>query len=47
VSLEPERQRALVDDGYLIIPDAVPRARVDAALKAIHHSLGEQGIDKG
>ena len=46
MALEPERQQALFDDGYLIVRDAVPRARVEAALKAINHSLGEQGIDK-
>ncbi len=46
MSLDAEHQRALIDDGYLILPGAVPRERVDRALKAINHSLGEQGIDK-
>jgi hypothetical protein len=46
VSLDAEQQRALIDDGYLILPGAIPRARVDRALKAINHSLGEQGIDR-
>jgi Phytanoyl-CoA dioxygenase (PhyH) len=46
VSLDAEQQRALIDDGYLILRDAVPRARIDRALKAINGSLGEQGIDK-
>jgi len=47
VPLDAEQQRALIDDGYLILPGAIPRARVDRALKAINQSLGEQGIDKG
>lgn len=39
-------KRALIEDGYLLVPGVVPRDRVDAALKAINHSLGEQGIAK-
>jgi hypothetical protein len=46
VKLTPDQQRALVDEGYLLVPGLVTRERVDAALKAINHSLGEQGIDK-
>jgi len=46
VSLDAEQQRALIDDGYLLLPGAVPRERIDRALKAINQSLGEQGIDK-
>ncbi|HVZ72631.1 MAG TPA: phytanoyl-CoA dioxygenase family protein [Polyangia bacterium] len=41
-----DQGRALVDEGYLLIPGLVPRARVDAALRAVNHSLGEQGIAK-
>ena len=44
--LDLQQARALIEDGYVILPGAVPRARVDRALKAINHSLGEQGIDK-
>ncbi len=44
--LNEEQRRALLDDGYLLVPGLVPRARVDAALKAINHSLGEEGIAK-
>ncbi len=44
--LDDEQRRALLDDGYLVVPGLVPRARVDAALKAINHSLGEEGIAK-
>jgi hypothetical protein len=46
LQLRDTDRRALVDDGYLLVPGLVPRARVDAALQAINHSLGEQGIAK-
>jgi Phytanoyl-CoA dioxygenase (PhyH) len=46
VPLTPEQERALVDEGYLLVPGLVSRERVDAALRAINHSLGEQGIAK-
>jgi hypothetical protein len=46
VKLAPEQQRALVDEGYLLVPGLVTRERVDAALRAINHSLGEEGIAK-
>ena len=39
-------KQTLLDDGYLIVPGLVPRDKIDAALKAINHSLGEEGIDK-
>ena len=32
-------------DGYLIIPGAVRLSMVDRALRAINHSLGEQGMN--
>jgi hypothetical protein len=44
VTLTEVQTRALVDEGYLLVPGLVSRARVDAALRAINHSLGEQGI---
>jgi hypothetical protein len=46
VSLTPAQGRALVDEGYLLVPGLVPRARVDAALRAINHSFGEEGLAK-
>ena len=46
MTLTPSQSRALVDEGYLLVPGLVARDRVDAALKAINHSLGERGIDK-
>ncbi len=47
MQLDETQRRALREDGYLLVPGLVPRARVDAALKAINHSLGEEGISKG
>jgi Phytanoyl-CoA dioxygenase (PhyH) len=44
VRLDRTQRQALVDDGYLLAPGLVPRTHVDAALKAINHSLGNQGI---
>jgi hypothetical protein len=46
VRLGDSDKRALIEDGYLLVPGLVPRDRVEAALKAINHSLGEQGIAK-
>ncbi|HLK92379.1 MAG TPA: phytanoyl-CoA dioxygenase family protein [Polyangia bacterium] len=46
MQLDETQRRALRDDGYLLVPGLIPRARVDAALKAINHSLGEEGIAK-
>jgi hypothetical protein len=46
VTLTPDQERALLDEGYLHLPGVVPRERVDAALGAINHSLGEEGIAK-
>jgi hypothetical protein len=46
VKLGLDQQRALVDEGYLLVPGLVSRERVAAALQAINHSLGEEGIAK-
>ena len=46
MKLTPVQERALVDEGYLLVPGLVSRERVDAALRAINHSLGEEGIAK-
>lgn len=46
MQLREAEKRALRADGYLLVPDLVPRARVEAALRAINHSLGEQGIPR-
>ena len=46
MKLGPDQERALVDEGYLLVPGLVARDRVDAALRAINASLGEEGIAK-
>jgi hypothetical protein len=46
VQLGDAEKRSLLEDGYLLVPGLVPPARVEVALKAINHSLGEQGIAK-
>lgn len=47
MKLDPEQQRSLRDDGYLLLPGLIPRPLVEAALQAINHSLGSVGIDPG
>lgn len=44
-SLTDEQKQQIFDDGYTLIPGAVPQEKVAAALRAINGSLGEQGID--
>lgn len=44
MQLLPDQRRALIDDGYLIIPGAVPPERVNRALRAINLSLGQHGL---
>jgi hypothetical protein len=46
VKLAPAQERALVDEGYLLVPGIVTRERVEAALRVINRSLGEEGIAK-
>jgi len=46
VTLTEDQKRALVGEGYLLVPGLVSRERVDAALRAINRSLGEEGIAK-
>ena len=33
-------------DGYIKIPGAIPQPMVEQALRAINHSLGEEGMNK-
>lgn len=44
--LSPNQRRRFHDDGYLILPGAVPEAAVRRARRAINHSLGEEGMAK-
>jgi hypothetical protein len=37
-------KRRLLRDGYVQVRRAIPRARIDAALRAINRSLGERGL---
>lgn len=43
--LNDEQRQQIFDDGYTLIPGAVPPAKVATALRAINSSLGERGID--
>ena len=43
-SLTDEQRRELREDGYLLLPGAVSRDRTEAALRAINHSLGSEGM---
>jgi hypothetical protein len=45
-SLDPEQRQKLREEGYLLLPGAVPRERVEAALRAINQSLGSEGMAK-
>ncbi len=44
MELTPEQKEHFLEQGYLLVPGAVSRDRVEAALRAINHSLGE-GMD--
>jgi hypothetical protein len=44
VPLTSAQARALFDDGFVLLPGAAPRERVDGALYAINGALGQQGI---
>jgi len=44
MELTLEQKEHLYEQGYVLVPGVIPRERVNAALHAINHSLGE-GID--
>lgn len=44
MTLTADQKREFFEQGYVRVPNVVPRDKIDAALKAINHSLGE-GID--
>jgi len=46
VDLTPSQKRFFYEMGYLAVKGAVPRVTIDAALHAINHSLGEEGMNK-
>lgn len=43
--LDEQQRQQIIDDGYTLVPGAVPPDKVAAALRAINSSLGEHGID--
>lgn len=45
MELSTEQKQRLYEDGYVQLPGAAPRPKVDAALRAINASLGQEGID--
>ena len=44
MNLTPEQIAGFRDDGYLVLPGAVPDAQLRAARHAINHDLGERGM---
>jgi hypothetical protein len=40
LQLTAEQKRKLIEDGYIVIPGAVPKRMIDDAMKAINHSIG-------
>jgi hypothetical protein len=44
--LSPAQRRVFHDEGYFVLPGAVPEAAVRRARRAINHSLGEEGMAK-
>lgn len=44
--LSPAQRREFHDEGYLVLPGAVPEAAVRRVRRAINHSLGEEGMAK-
>ena len=41
MSLTTQQKEQMRRDGYLILPNAVPRERIDAALHAVYHAMGK------
>ncbi len=44
MQLTQEQRTSFISDGYVCVPGAVPRAQVDAVVRAINHDIGK-GID--
>lgn len=42
--LTPSQKREFVEEGYLIIPGAISKVLIDAALRAVNHSIGNVGL---
>src|SRR5215212_8690016 len=46
MELTRRQKQTFHDQGFLLLPGVVPRVMVDAALHAINHSLGQEGMNK-
>ncbi|MEX0885978.1 MAG: phytanoyl-CoA dioxygenase family protein [Phycisphaeraceae bacterium] len=44
MDLTYDQKKAMHDDGYLVLPGAVPELLIRRARKAIHHDLGSEGM---
>ena len=42
--LTRRQKRHFYEEGYVVVPGAVPRLMVDAARQAINHSVGSVGV---
>ena len=45
MDLTYDQKRAMYEDGYLVLPGAIPDLLIQRARKAIHHNIGSEGID--
>ncbi len=41
MQLSYEQKQAIYEQGYVVVPGVIPRVMIDAALRAINHSVGE------
>ncbi|MDA1190411.1 MAG: hypothetical protein O3A46_01865 [Candidatus Poribacteria bacterium] len=46
MELTVKQKKQFHDDGYVVIPGAIPQIMVDAAMQVINHSLGTEGMNK-
>ena len=42
--LSKRQKRQFVDEGYLVVPGALPKVLIEAARRAVNHSIGHVGI---
>lgn len=42
--LSNQQKRQFVDEGYIVVPGAVPGVMVEAARRAVNHSIGHVGV---
>ncbi|HEX5322633.1 MAG TPA: phytanoyl-CoA dioxygenase family protein [Capsulimonadaceae bacterium] len=45
MKLTYDQKKHFFEHGYVVVPGVVPPVMVDSAVKAINHSLGQEGID--